>query len=84
VQVTERRTAIDYAHLLQHLVDCDYPEARKITVVQDNLNTHSPAPLQSVAPAEARRILVKYIVFTHQLKIDGLLARRSITLPFCP
>lgn len=58
VQVTERRTAIDYAPLLQHLVDCDYPEARKITVVQDNLNTHSPSSLyKAFAPAEARRIL---------------------------
>ena len=36
VEVTERRTAMDYAHLLQTLVDDDYPEAVKITVVQDN------------------------------------------------
>lgn len=58
VQVTQRRTAIDYAHLLKNLVDYDYPDALKITVVQDNLNTHSPASLyKAFEPEEARRIL---------------------------
>jgi hypothetical protein len=58
VEVTQRRTAIDYAHLLKTLVDEDYPEAIKITVVQDNLNTHSPASLyKAFEPAEAQRIL---------------------------
>jgi hypothetical protein len=58
VAVTEQRTAVDYAHLLQTLVDCDYPEAVKIMVVQDNLNTHSPASLyKAFEPAEAQRIL---------------------------
>jgi len=56
--VTKQRTAIDYAHLLKTLVDEDYPEAIKITVVQDNLNTHSPASLyKAFEPAEAQRIL---------------------------
>ena len=58
VEVTEQRTAIDYAHLLQKLVDCYYPEAWMITVVQDNLNTHTPASLyKAFEPAEARRII---------------------------
>jgi DDE superfamily endonuclease len=58
VEVTQRRTAIDYAHLLKNLVDYDYPDALKITVVQDNLNTHSPASLyKAFEPEEARRIL---------------------------
>lgn len=58
VKVTERRTAIDYAHLLKELVDVFYPEAHRITVVQDNLNIHSPASLyKAFAPEEARRIL---------------------------
>jgi hypothetical protein len=68
VQVTERRTAIDYAHLLKQLVDCDDPKARKMTVVQDNLNTHAPASLyQAFAPAEARRIL-ELLEFCHTPK----------------
>ncbi|HEY9862107.1 MAG TPA: IS630 family transposase, partial [Candidatus Obscuribacterales bacterium] len=58
VEVTKQRTAIDYAHLLRTLVDEDYPEAIKITVVQDNPNTHSPASLyKAFEPAEAQRIL---------------------------
>lgn len=57
VKVTAQRTAIDYAHLLQDLVDLHYPEALLITVVQDNLNTHSPASLyKAFPPEEARRI----------------------------
>lgn len=80
VQVTERRTAIDYAHLLQQLVDCDYPEARKITVVQDNLNTHSPASLyKAFAPAEARRIL-DLLEFCHTPKHGSWLNMAEIEL----
>jgi DDE superfamily endonuclease len=60
VEVTERRTAIDYAHQLKNLVDGDYSEAIMITIVQDNLNTHSPASLyKAFEPAEAQRILGK-------------------------
>ncbi len=58
VKVTERRTAIDYAHQLKDLVDIYYPDAWLITVVQDQLNTHRPASLyKAFEPAEARRIL---------------------------
>lgn len=58
VKVTAQRTAIDYAHLLKDLVDLHYRDALLITVVQDNLNTHSPASLyKAFAPQEARRIL---------------------------
>lgn len=58
LKVTQHRTAIDYAHLLKAIVDDFYPEAITITVVQDNLNTHSPASLyKAFKPEEARRIL---------------------------
>lgn len=58
VEVTQQRTAIDYAHVLKDIVDLHYPDALLITVVQDNLNTHKPASLyQAFEPAEARRIL---------------------------
>lgn len=58
VEVTERRTAVDYAQLLKKLVDDYYPESRLITVVQDNLNTHTPASLyKAFEPSEARRII---------------------------
>ena len=58
VEVTERRTMIDFAHQMRWLVDEAYPEAEKIRVVLDNLNTHRPASLyHAFEPAEARRVL---------------------------
>ncbi len=60
VEVTERRTAIDYAQQMKYLVDERHPEAVKITVVHDQLNTHVPASLyKAFPPAEAKRILDK-------------------------
>jgi transposase len=58
VKVTARRTAVDFAHLLRELVDAQFPQAEKLVLVMDNLNTHKPASLyEAFAPAEARRIL---------------------------
>ncbi len=55
--VKERRTAIDWAHEIKFLVDEMYPSAETITLVMDNLNTHSPGSLyKAFPPAEARRI----------------------------
>ena len=60
VCVTERRTRTDYAECLRELVDEYYPEAIKIRLVQDNLNTHDGASLyEAFPPEEARRILEK-------------------------
>jgi len=57
VLVTERRTAKDYAHAIRHLLDVAYPEAEKVVLVQDNLNTHTPASLyETFEPAEAKRL----------------------------
>ena len=80
VEVTARRAAIDYAHLLKHLVDYDYPDALKITVVQDNLNTHSPASLyKAFEPEEARRIL-ELLEFCHTPKHGSWLNMAEIEL----
>ena len=43
VKVTERRTAKDWAQCMKDLVEIHYPEAQVISIVQDNLNTHTPA-----------------------------------------
>lgn len=60
VEVTERRTAQDFARCMQALVDVQFPEATLISVVLDNLNTHTPAALyQTFPPAEARRMVSK-------------------------
>lgn len=58
VEVTEHRTYEDYAHVVRDLVDVHYPEAAKVVLVQDNLNTHTSGALyETFAPAEAQRIL---------------------------
>jgi len=60
VKVTDRRTRRDYAECLQELVDVHYPQAEKIHLVQDNLNTHSGGSLyERFPPREARRLLDK-------------------------
>jgi len=61
VKVTDRHTAIDYAHALRDLSDVHFPGASKIVLVQDNLNTHKPASLYEAFPApEARRIFERF------------------------
>ena len=60
VDITDNRTAKDWAHQIKQLVDVDYPEAKNITLVMDNLNTHVGASLyKTFNPKEARRILDK-------------------------
>jgi len=61
VKVTERRTAIDYAQVLKELSDVHFTKAEKIVLVQDNLNTHTPAALYEAFPAsEARRLAERF------------------------
>jgi hypothetical protein len=58
VEMTERRTRLDYAKQIRWLVDRIYPHAECIRIVRDNLNTHTPAAIyEAFPPAEARRIL---------------------------
>lgn len=58
VSVREHRTATDWAEEIKYLSDIMYPNADKIILVMDNLNTHKPASLYKKYPAaEARRIL---------------------------
>ena len=57
LEVTERRTAQDFAHQMKWLVDEAYPEAQVVRLVLDNLNTHKLGSLyETHTPAEARRI----------------------------
>ena len=58
VNVRKRKTMIDWAHEIKELLDVDYPEAEKVVLVMDNLNTHKPASLyEAFDPREARRLL---------------------------
>ena len=59
-KVTDTKKATDFAGLMRELVDVHYPDAERIRVVLDNLNTHQPASLYRAFPApEARRLLRK-------------------------
>lgn len=60
IEVTERRTKVDFAKQMKNLVDIYYPEAEVIRLVVDNLNIHNRAALYEVfEPQEARRIIQK-------------------------
>ena len=58
VEVTDRRTKMDFAGQMKYLVDKAYPKAEKIRVVMDNFSTHSRGVLYDrFIPGEVRRIL---------------------------
>ena len=57
VTVSARRTRIDWAHCVKELLEVCYPDADRVVLVQDNLNTHTPASLdEAFPPAEAKRL----------------------------
>lgn len=57
VTVSAQRTRLDFAACIQTLVDVQYPDAKRIVVVLDQLNTHSPASLYAAfPPAQAKRL----------------------------
>jgi hypothetical protein len=61
VEVTERKTSIDFARLLRTISDQRYPDARRVVLVCDNLSTHTPAALyEAFAPEEARRLAERF------------------------
>ena len=61
VKVTDRHTAVEYAHILKDLAEIHFSDARTIVLVQDNLNIHSKASLYQAFPAaEARRLVERF------------------------
>jgi hypothetical protein len=60
VRVRQHRTRIDFAQVISELCDSLYPEAERIVLVMDNLNTHNIASLyEAFEPCEARRLAEK-------------------------
>jgi transposase len=60
ISVTESRTKIDFAHFVKEILDFHYPNAEKVVLVMDNLNTHNPSSLyEAFTPEEARRLCEK-------------------------
>jgi hypothetical protein len=80
LEVTERRTGVDFAHQMRSLADEHYPDAEKIRVVLDNLNTHTAASLyRAFEPSEARRVL-RRLEFHHTPKHASWLNQVEVEL----
>ncbi len=78
-KTTERRTKIDWAIFIRELAEY-YKDARKITLVMDNLNTHKPGSLyEAFSPQEARRIWDRF-EFVHTPKHGSWLNMAEIEL----
>lgn len=64
VTVTERRTRRDWASFMRDLAD-QYPDAERIVVVLDNLNTHGPASFYEAFPPAEAHALARRFEFHH-------------------
>jgi hypothetical protein len=75
VKITECRTRMDWAHFIKEMLEERYPEAEKVVLVMDNLNTHNPASLYTAfPPAEARKLAERLeIHITRQNMAVGLM-----------
>lgn len=77
---TTQRTTVDGAHVVRDVVDLHYPDAERVVLVMDNLNTHGPASLyEAFTPVEARRIVERLEVH-HTPKHGSWLNRAQIEL----
>jgi len=59
MDVTDRRTSVDFAHGLTAIVDVHFPEAEQVVLVSDHLNTHQPAALYEAFAPAARHMMEK-------------------------
>jgi hypothetical protein len=89
--VTETRTALDFASVLKYTSDSLYPNAEKIVLVSDNLNTHTAASLyKAFPPEEAHRLAnrfewhhtPKHASWLNMAEIDiGVMSRQALAKP---
>jgi len=68
VEVTERRTRVDWAHFVAQLLERHYPAAECLLLVLDNLNTHSGASFYEAFVPELARELLQRLHFVHTPK----------------
>jgi hypothetical protein len=80
VQVTQRRTATDFAEVLRWLVEEAHPEAEKVVLVMDNLNTHKVASLYEAFPPEQARRIAERLEIHHTPKHGSWLNVAEIEL----
>jgi hypothetical protein len=80
VEVTDRRTAVDFAELVRDLVEEVYPDAEKVVLVMDNLNTHKLASLYEAFPPEQARRIAERLEIHHTPKHGSWLNVAEIEL----
>jgi DDE superfamily endonuclease len=80
VRVTERRTARDFAEVLRWLVEDVHPDAEKVVLVLDNLNTHKVASLYEAFPPEQARRIAERLEIHHTPKHGSWLNVAEIEL----
>jgi hypothetical protein len=79
-RITERRTRRDWAEFIRYLLECRYPEAKKIVLVMDNLNTHGIASLYATFPPEEALRLASRLEIHHTPKHGSWLNIAEIEL----
>ncbi|MDR2689241.1 MAG: transposase, partial [Azoarcus sp.] len=75
-----RRTKIDWAHQVDKLLTIHYPEAEKIILVSDNLNTHTISSLYEAFPPKKALSLAKRLEMHHTPKHGSWLNVAEIEL----
>ena len=80
VTVTERRTAVDFAHEVRDLLEVRYPHAEQVVLVLDNLNTHKPAALYEAFEPAVARALIERLEIHHTPKHGSWLNVAEIEL----
>jgi hypothetical protein len=80
VEVTDRRTAVDFAEVVRTLVEEMYPEAEKVVLVMDNLNTHKLASLYEAFPPEQAKRIADRLEVHHTPKHGSWLNMAEIEL----
>ena len=80
VKITEHRTRIDWAHFIQEMLEQRYPDAKKVVLVMDNLNTHNTASLYTAFTPERARKLAERLEIHHTPKHGSWLNIAEIEL----
>ena len=80
VKVTAQRTKQDFAVCMNEMVEVHWPEAKKVRVVLDNLNTHTPASLYERYPPQKARHLVRKLEFHYTPKHSSWLNMAEVEI----
>jgi hypothetical protein len=80
VLVSDQRTRLDFAACIKELVDTHYPEAERIVLVLDHLNTHSPSSLDAAFPPEEAKRLADKLEIHHTPKHGSWLNMAELEL----